>query len=102
MAECRIHDSGIGIPEADRERMFQAFHRGRNASHLPGTGLGLTIVQRCVEVHRGRLTVESEVGRGTTMTVHLPLFPQTAEPANPGSGAGAARPRPATAEAYTI
>ena len=78
-AICRIRDHGMGIPEADIERLFSAFHRGRNASHVPGTGLGLTIVKRCVELHRGKIKVESALGRGTTVTVRLPLFATNSE-----------------------
>lgn len=73
-AVCRIRDHGMGIPETDLERLFSAFYRGRNAGQVPGTGLGLTIVKRCVELHRGKIKVESAVGRGTTVTVKLPLF----------------------------
>jgi PAS domain S-box-containing protein len=73
-AVCRIRDHGIGIPEADREWLFEPFHRGRNAGDRPGTGLGLTIVKRCVDLHGGRITVESQVGRGTEMTVHISVF----------------------------
>jgi len=73
-AVCRIRDHGMGIPDSDLERLFSAFYRGRNAGQLPGTGLGLTIVKRCVELHRGKIKVESTVGRGTTVTVKLPLF----------------------------
>jgi PAS domain S-box-containing protein len=80
-AVCRVRDSGMGIPAPDLERMFSAFHRGRNAGQVPGTGLGLTIVKRCVELHRGRIKIESTVGKGTTVTVRLPMFsslnPQT-------------------------
>ena len=73
-AVCRIRDHGLGIPKSDLERLFSAFYRGRNASLVPGTGLGLTIVKRCVELHRGHIQVESSVDRGTTVTVRLPLF----------------------------
>jgi len=73
-AICRIRDQGMGIPEPDLERMFSAFHRGRNAGQVPGTGLGLTIVKRCVELHRGRIKIESTMGSGTTVTVRLPMF----------------------------
>ncbi len=69
-----IRDRGIGIPEADRERLFEAFHRCENVGEVQGTGLGLVIVKRCVEMHSGALSFESEVGRGTTFTVRLPLF----------------------------
>ena len=77
LAVCRIRDQGMGIPETDLERLFSAFFRGRNASLVAGTGLGLTIVKRCVELHRGKIKVESAVGRGTTVTVRLPLFSST-------------------------
>jgi signal transduction histidine kinase len=70
-----VRDGGIGIPEADREWLFEPFHRGRNVENRPGTGLGLTIVKRCVELHSGRISVQSEVGRGAEFTVRLPLFP---------------------------
>ena len=74
-AVCRIVDRGIGIPEADREWLFNAFHRGRNVGQRPGTGLGLVIVKRCVALHGGRVQIESKVGEGTTATVRLPVFP---------------------------
>jgi signal transduction histidine kinase len=73
-AICRIRDHGMGIPEADVEQLFSAFFRGRNAGQVSGTGLGLTIVKRCVELHRGKIKVESAIGRGTTVIVKLPLF----------------------------
>jgi PAS domain S-box-containing protein len=69
-----VRDRGIGIPETDREWLFEAFHRGRNVGDRPGTGLGLTIVKRCVELHGGRISLQSEPGR-TEFTVRLPLFP---------------------------
>jgi len=73
-AVCRIKDRGLGIPEQDRAWLFNAFHRGRNVGHVPGTGLGLTIVKRCVELHRGKIAIDSTVGEGTTVTVRLPVF----------------------------
>jgi PAS domain S-box-containing protein len=76
-AVCRIKDSGIGIPEPDIAWMFNAFHRGRNAAHLPGTGLGLSIVKRCVELHQGKIKIESAVGEGTTVILRLPLYTLT-------------------------
>jgi signal transduction histidine kinase len=57
--------------------LFSAFYRGRNVGQAPGTGLGLTIVKRCVELHRGKIKVESAVGRGTTVTVKLALVRKT-------------------------
>ncbi len=70
-----IKDQGIGIPEADLECLFQPFHRCSNAGQIPGTGLGLSIVQQCVELHQGMIQVISQVGKGTTFQVSLPLRP---------------------------
>ena len=66
-------DQGIGIPEADKEWLFNAFHRGRNVDDRPGTGLGLVIVKRCVDLHGGKIEMESKFGEGTVATVRLPL-----------------------------
>lgn len=81
-----IRDRGIGIPEADQEWLFNAFHRGRNVGDRPGTGLGLVIVKRCVDLHGGRLKVESKPGHGTVVTVRLPKL--RTEPATPESRDG--------------
>jgi PAS domain S-box-containing protein len=70
---CTIMDQGIGIPEADREWLFDAFYRGRNVGDRPGTGLGLLIVKRCVDLHGGKIKVESKLGEGTIVTVRLPI-----------------------------
>jgi PAS domain S-box-containing protein len=68
-----IQDQGIGIPLEDQKQLFESFHRAKNVGSIPGTGLGLAIVQKSVERHRGRITVNSEVGVGTTFKVILPL-----------------------------
>lgn len=68
-----IHDGGIGIAPEDHQQVFEPFYRGKNVGIITGTGLGLTVVKKCVELHRGRITVVSEVGVGTTSTVTLPL-----------------------------
>jgi signal transduction histidine kinase len=73
-AVIEVQDRGIGIPEADRGRLFEAFHRATNVGQVPGTGLGLLIVKRCVDLHQGSIRFESVVGEGTTFTVTLPLF----------------------------
>jgi signal transduction histidine kinase len=70
---CAIRDQGIGIAEADQEWLFTAFHRGQNVAGRPGTGLGLVIVKRCVELHGGTIEVRSQLGQGTAMTVRLPI-----------------------------
>ena len=69
----RIQDRGIGIPPEDQKQLFHPFHRGGNVGAIPGTGLGLAIVKKCMEAHGGQISVESEVGTGTTCTVTLPL-----------------------------
>lgn len=69
-----ISDEGIGIPLADQGAIFEAFHRAANVGERPGTGLGLVIVQRCVELHRGSIALESAEGRGSTFIVRLPLY----------------------------
>jgi PAS domain S-box-containing protein len=70
---CVVRDQGIGIAEADKEWLFNAFHRGLNVDDRPGSGLGLVIVKRCVELHGGKIKVESRIGAGTIVTVRLPL-----------------------------
>ena len=77
-ASFEIIDRGCGIPETDRKHLFQAFHRGSNVQQIPGTGLGLLIVQRCVDLHGGSIRFESVEGRGTTFRVTLPLFSKSA------------------------
>jgi PAS domain S-box-containing protein len=72
---CTVRDRGIGIPESDREWLFAAFQRGRNVGDRPGTGLGLVIVKRCVDLHGGSIQVDSKPGKGTIMTVRLPRSP---------------------------
>jgi signal transduction histidine kinase len=69
-----ISDRGIGIPVSDQKQMFQAFQRGRNVGQRPGTGLGLVIVKRCVDLHGGRISCSSQEGTGTRFEVRLPLF----------------------------
>jgi PAS domain S-box-containing protein len=68
-----IQDQGIGISTEDQEKLFESFHRGQNVGDVPGTGLGLAVVKKCVDLHGGRITVNSKVGVGTTFTVSLPF-----------------------------
>ena len=69
-----VEDHGIGIPEKDQAELFGVFHRGSNVGDVSGTGLGLAIVKQAVELHNGTLHVESEIGRGTKITVLIPIF----------------------------
>lgn len=74
-----VADHGIGIPPADLASIFEPFYRGANVHGIPGSGLGMALVKLLVDLHRGRIHVESEVGLGTRVTVHLPC----AEPVSP-------------------
>jgi PAS domain S-box-containing protein len=70
----QVRDCGIGIPEADRAKLFDSFYRASNVDTIPGTGLGLAIVKKFVDLHGGRITVTSEIGIGTTFIVTFPLY----------------------------
>lgn len=70
----KIQDQGIGIPSKDQKRLFETFYRATNVGNIAGTGLGLNLVKRCVDLHKGKLFLESKVGMGTTFTVKLPLL----------------------------
>lgn len=69
----QISDRGIGILPEDLPHLFDPFHRGRNVSNIPGTGLGLNIVKRFVDLHNGKIRVESKLNLGTTFTINFPL-----------------------------
>jgi signal transduction histidine kinase len=70
-----VSDTGMGISEEDLPYIFERFYRGAEprAMQIPGTGLGLAIAHEIVELHGGRVTVESAVGAGSTFTLWLPL-----------------------------
>lgn len=83
--ELSVHDTGIGIDPADRDRLFTRFFRARNAEErsIPGVGLGLSITKKIVEAHGGRIEVESN-DPGTTFRVWLPLDLVLAAQEQPG------------------
>jgi two-component system, OmpR family, phosphate regulon sensor histidine kinase PhoR len=89
LAVIRVRDTGIGIPEHDQKELFTRFYRASNAiaRRIPGTGLGLTIVATIVTGHGGELSLESQEGEGTTVTVRLPLHGP-----EPAGGPGASTP----------
>lgn len=77
-----VRDTGIGIPEAEQDKLFQPFERMQNAKHLAieGTGLGLQISQHLVKQHGGALAFTSQEGAGTTFSFSLPIHTDSAPP----------------------
>lgn len=73
----QVSDQGIGVPAADQQHLFDSFHRGQNVKSFSGTGLGLAVVKKCLELHGGKIEVESQVGVGTTFSVDMPWMEET-------------------------
>ena len=73
-----MQDNGDGIPSHHLERLFERFYRVDRARSrdMGGTGLGLAIVKHLALLHRGEVTVTSELGKGSTFTIHLPKAPE--------------------------
>jgi signal transduction histidine kinase len=71
----QVRDHGIGIAEEDRGNIYEPFYRGQNVENIIGTGLGLAVVKKCVELHRGEIALDSQVDKGTSFTVKLPISP---------------------------
>jgi PAS domain S-box-containing protein len=74
-----VQDEGMGIARDDQTRLFQRFYRARNAANTPGTGLGLYIVARYVELMGGTISLQSELNVGTTVTITLPYENHSAD-----------------------
>ena len=68
-----IEDRGIGIPKGELNRIFEPFHRGKNVSNIPGTGLGLYIVKKFVNILRGKIKLTSQINKGTKVEVIILL-----------------------------
>ncbi|WP_193200352.1 ATP-binding protein [Nostoc sp. MG11] len=68
----QVKDNGIGIPSEFWQHLFEPFHRANNVGKIVGSGLGLAVVKKCLEIHHGEIYVDSEVGSGTSFTVKFP------------------------------
>lgn len=70
--QIEIQDQGIGIPEEEQANIFERFYRARNANNIQGTGLGLNIVRKYIDLMNGTVSFTSSPGTGTTFTVQIP------------------------------
>jgi signal transduction histidine kinase len=68
----KIKDRGIGIPSEVQANLYEPFVRANNVDKIAGTGLGLAVVKKCVDLHQGEIFVESKLGEGTTFTIKIP------------------------------
>ena len=68
-----VTDSGIGISEEDKEHLFERFFRAHNAANIQGTGLGLHIISKYLELLHGNISIESELGKGSIFTITIPI-----------------------------
>lgn len=73
MLHSTIRDSGIGISKSEHDQIFERFFRAKNVGIIEGSGLGLSIVKKCVDLTGGKIGFESEVKKGTTFTVSIPV-----------------------------
>lgn len=71
--EVLITDQGVGIPAEDLKLIFERFHRAQSSALTPGTGLGLPIAKELIELHHGSIKAESDLGKGSTFSIRLPL-----------------------------
>jgi signal transduction histidine kinase len=69
----KVIDQGVGIPEDEHKHLFDLFFRARNATNIEGTGLGLPIVKKFIDLMQGEIAVESKVDQGTTFSITLPI-----------------------------
>ncbi len=68
-----VIDNGIGIPENEQKHLFERFYRANNAANIQGTGIGLNIIKKYIELLGGNITFTSKINEGTTFTINLPL-----------------------------
>ncbi|ELS00386.1 histidine kinase [Xenococcus sp. PCC 7305] len=68
-----VQDYGIGIPAVDKAHIFECFYRSANTDHIAGSGVGLTVVKRCLDLYAGKIVVQSDLGKGSQFIVSIPL-----------------------------
>ena len=61
------------MSQEELKMVFQKFYRGKETQNIPGTGLGLSLIKNIIEVHKGKVSIESKKGKGTTITIILPV-----------------------------
>jgi signal transduction histidine kinase len=71
-----VRDDGVGLTNQEKEKVFEEFYRARNKAteNIPGTGLGLSLVKRIVDMHQGTIEVETAPRKGSTFTVSIPTM----------------------------
>ena len=92
-AAVSVRDHGVGVPADDLPRMFERFFRAATSAGIGGTGIGLNLVKRLVEMHTGTIEVKSVEGQGSVFTVHLPIDLRGAGAPAQGTGDDGATPR---------
>ncbi len=73
VVEISVRDTGVGIAAEDHEKIFEPFYRGKNASSESGVGLGLSLVKEVVDLHGGKILVQSEPNKGSVFSILLPV-----------------------------
>jgi len=68
----KVVDQGLGINKEDLAYIFESFYRSNNTRHIQGYGIGLSLVKKIIEFYNGKITVTSELGKGTQMSIYLP------------------------------
>jgi signal transduction histidine kinase len=68
-----IKDQGIGISKEDIQNVFLPMMRGKNSTHIQGSGIGLTLVKKIIEIHKGKFDIQSEINQGTCVCILLPI-----------------------------
>jgi len=71
-AVVRVEDRGLGVPEADRDHLFERYYRGSNVAGIVGSGIGLYLVKTVIDLHHGDVSLESEEGKGSRFVVKIP------------------------------